>query len=60
MKKVINVKGSGRLPIEYCEMRSFNNIYEEIPENDNLMIAFLEMYNGVYEDESCKWILVEE
>lgn len=60
MKKVLNIKGNGRLPFEYCEMRNFNNVYEEIPENDDLMIAFLESYGGEYEDTFCKWVLIED
>ena len=55
MKIVKNVSGEGRLPSEFVQMNNWDNMYTPIKKDNELMIEFLESYNGKYKDNVCEW-----
>lgn len=55
MKIVKNVSGEGRLPSEFVQMNNWDNMYTPIEKDNELMIEFLESYNGRYKDSVCEW-----
>ena len=55
MKIVKNVSGEGRLPSEFVQMNNWDNMYTPIEKDNELMIEFLESYNGRYKDNVCEW-----
>lgn len=57
MKIVKNISGEGRLPSEFVQMNNWNDAYTLIKEDNKMMIAFLETYDGHYKDDVCEWII---
>ena len=55
MKIARNISGNGRLPSEFCQMNNFDNAYTPISEDNKMMVAFLETYEGHYKDDVCEW-----
>ena len=53
--RVVNISGNGRLPSEFCQMNNWDDLYTPIAEDNKMMIAFLETYDGQYKDEDCEW-----